>query len=71
MKKAAGFGLIILSFAFVYMSVQVYANDEAMRVINEYGWMAVVAKIGSVILFTYLAYTSLMRGLALIREDES
>lgn len=69
MKKAAGVGLILLSFSFVYMSVQVYANDEAMRVIDAYGWMAVVAKIGSVVLFTYLAYTSLMKGLQMIRED--
>jgi hypothetical protein len=69
MRKMAGIGLILLSFSFVYMSVQVYANDEAMRVINEYGWMAVVAKIGSVILFTYLAFTSLMKGLQMIRED--
>ncbi|MGM9510903.1 hypothetical protein ACS5NO_24425 [Larkinella sp. GY13] len=69
MKKAAGIGLILLSFSFVYMSVQVYTNADAMRVIDEYGWMAVVAKIGSVILFTYLAFTSLMRGIAMIRED--
>ncbi|WP_421830082.1 hypothetical protein [Larkinella sp.] len=69
MKKAAGIGLILLSFSFVYMSVQVYANEDAMRVIDEYGWMAVVAKIGSVILFTYLAFMSLMRGIALIREE--
>jgi hypothetical protein len=69
MKKAAGIALILLSFSFVYMSVQVYANEEAMRVINEYGWMAVVAKIGSVILFTYLAYMSLMKGIAMIREE--
>ncbi|MFC5407867.1 hypothetical protein ACFPMF_01005 [Larkinella bovis] len=69
MRKAAGFGLILIAFAFVYMSVQVYANDEAMRAINEYGWMAVVAKIGSVILFTYLAFVALRRGIALIREE--
>ena len=69
MKKAAGIGLILLSFSFIYMSVQVYANEEAMRVINEYGTMAVVAKIGSVILFTYLAYLSLMKGIAMIREN--
>ncbi|GAB3919473.1 hypothetical protein [Larkinella terrae] len=69
MKKAAGFGLVLLSFAFVYMSVQVYANEEAMRVINTYGWMAVVAKIGSVILFTFLAYTSFRKGVAMIREE--
>lgn len=69
MKKAAGIGLILLSFSFVYMSVQVYANREAMQVIDQYGWMAVVAKIGSVILFTYLAYMSFMKGIAMIREE--
>ena len=69
MRKAAGFGLILISFAFVYMSVQMYTNEEAMRVINQYGWMAVVAKIGSVILFTYLAFVALRRGLAMIREE--
>ncbi|RRB06332.1 hypothetical protein [Larkinella rosea] len=69
MKKAAGIGLILLSFTFVYMSVQVYANEEAARMIDQYGTMAVVAKIGSVILFTYLAYTSLMKGIAMLREE--
>lgn len=69
MRKAAGLGLILISFAFVYMSIQVYANEEAMRIINQYGWMAVIAKIGSVILFTYLAFVSLRRGISMIRED--
>ncbi|GAB3898562.1 hypothetical protein GCM10028803_18220 [Larkinella knui] len=69
MKKLAGIGLILLSFSFVYMAVQVYANQEAMRVIDDYGWMAVVAKIGSVILFTYLAFMALMKGIAMLREE--
>ncbi|MGA0556685.1 hypothetical protein ACO2Q8_08545 [Larkinella sp. VNQ87] len=69
MKRTAGFALILLSFTFVYLSVQVYASDEARRMLEAYGSMAVVAKIGSVLLLTYLAYQSFIRGISMIRDE--